>query len=96
MGEFFVSLGINLLFRYKWLILALIALALSLIFHFSMIIVWIILGIWFLHGLLVTIILTVLSGIPSGTPTNAEQENKNPYSKSTKDLINMMKKRSEG
>ena len=89
---FWLSLLINFIFRYQWGILALLLFILH--FIFPVIPIWvsfIVLGIWFLHALILTLVLRLIARVP--TDIHTPRPNKNPYSKSNDEYITVRAER---
>ena len=83
---FWISLAINLAFRYQWIFPAVIFFVLH--FIFPVIPIWIsfiFLVLWFLHALIITIVLRLIARVP--TDIHTPRPNKNPYSKSTDSYV---------
>lgn len=82
---FFLCLLINLVFRFEYLILAGILIALHFILSFPMWPVYVCLGLWLVHALIITIVFSMANRI--GNEPSPERENKNPYSKKNSDIL---------
>lgn len=83
---FWISFLINLAFRYQWLILA--AAVVLLHFIFKSVPLWLALvplALWLIHALVITIVLRLISRVPTDVFT--PRPNKNPYSKKTENYL---------
>lgn len=81
---FFVSVLINMLFRMGWVVAALALLALHFIARTPIWLMFIPLGCWVIHAMLVTIL--VSAAVRAGSEPTPKRPNKNPYSKKNSDL----------
>ncbi len=77
-SSFVISLVLNLLWNYEFLIVAIVVLVLHFTINAPMWLFWLSLLIWVLPALLMTLFLFFLSGLDSGKVD--VKENKNPYS----------------
>ncbi len=81
---FWLSFLINFAFRYQWGILGLLILVAH--FVFPAIPLWVAfipIAAWVLHAFILTLVLRLISRVPTDIFT--QRENKNPYSKKTTD-----------
>ena len=81
---FLLCLLINMMFRFEWAIIALVLLGVHFWIGFPLFFVWIALGIWVLYALFVTVVLSL--GNRAGNIVDPPKPNKNPYSKSNRDI----------
>lgn len=77
-SSFFISLGLNLLLNYEFLIVAIVLLVLHFVVKLPIWLFWLSILIWILPSLLMTLFLFFLSGVDTGDVD--VKENKNPYS----------------
>lgn len=83
---FFISLVLNLVFRFQWVVAAVVFFILyKLVDEVPLWPTFLALGFWVVHSLVVTIALCAVANMPD--VPHEPKTNKNPYSKKTEDLF---------
>jgi len=83
MKNFFIGLGVNMIFRWEWLLISAICFGLHIWLGIPAWIAYVILGIWFLASLAVTIIMMIACNADN---PRMDQPLKNPYARKTTDF----------
>lgn len=81
---FLLCLLINMLFRFEWALAAIVFMAIHFWLGWPLFPAWTALGIWIMHGLLVTLVISMANR--AGNESEPVRPNKNPYSKTNADF----------